>query len=50
MFGEKLIQGVINQPIPKPLTKTESFIHFEGYWIQKGILEPATAKKVWKII
>jgi len=47
MFGEKLIQGVINQPIPKPLTKTESFIHFEGYWIQKGILEPSTAEKVW---
>ncbi|KAE9533494.1 hypothetical protein AGLY_009132 [Aphis glycines] len=45
MFGEKLIQGVINQPIPKPSTKTESFIHFEGYWIQKGILEPSTAEK-----
>ncbi|XP_060859886.1 midasin [Metopolophium dirhodum] len=45
MFGEKLIQGVINQPIPKPLINTEFFIHFEGYWIHKGILEPSTSEK-----
>ncbi|XP_025407976.1 midasin-like [Sipha flava] len=43
MFGEKLIMGVINQPIPKPI-KTEMFVQFEGYWIQKGSLEPSTAE------
>jgi len=47
MFGEKLIQGVINQPISKPLINAEHYIHFEGYWIQKGILEPSTSEKVW---
>lgn len=46
IFGEKLIQGVINQPIPKPLSKSASYIQFEGYWIQKGDLEPSTAQKV----
>lgn len=47
IFGEKLIQGIINQPIPTPITKTQSYIQFEGYWIQKGDLEPCTAKKVY---
>lgn len=46
IFGEKLIHGVINQPIPKPITKQELYIQFVGYWIQKGNLEPSTAKKV----
>lgn len=46
MFGEKLILGVINQPIPKPIVKTEFYVQFEGYWIQKGDLEPSTSKKV----
>lgn len=46
MFTEKMIQGVINQPIPKPIEKTQSYIQFEGYWIQKGDLEPLTTEKV----
>jgi len=46
IFGEKLIQGVINQPIPKPLTKVEYYVEFEGYWIQKGVLEPKISTKV----
>lgn len=46
MFGEKMIQGVLNQPIPKPKTKTQSYIQFEGYWVQKGVLIPSIAEKV----
>ncbi|XP_050541449.1 midasin [Daktulosphaira vitifoliae] len=43
IFGEKLIQGVINQPIMKP--STGSYVQFEGYWISKGNLEPLTTQK-----
>lgn len=46
IFGEKLIHGVINQPILKPVSNPESFIQFEGYWIQKGDLKSSTAKNV----
>lgn len=50
MFGEKLIQGVIKQPISKPITNSESYVQFEGYWIHKGDLEPSTAEKVCILI
>lgn len=46
IFGEKLTRGVINQPIPRPTNKPESYIQFEGYWVKKGDLEPAKAEKV----
>lgn len=46
MFGEKIIQGVLNQPIPKPKTKEQSYIQFEGYWVQRGALIPSIAEKV----
>lgn len=46
MFGEKLIQGVINQPIPKPIVNAESYVEFEGYWIPKGNLQLLTSIKV----
>lgn len=47
MFGEKIIQGVLNQPIPKPNSKSQSYIQFEGYWVQKGKLVPSIDKKVY---
>lgn len=47
IFGEKLIQGVINQPILKPVVNTESYVQFEGYWVLKGNLEPSAAQKVF---
>lgn len=46
MFAEKLIQGVLNQPISKPKSKTQCFVQLEGYWIQKGNLEPLAAQNV----
>ncbi|VVC30846.1 ATPase, dynein-related, AAA domain,von Willebrand factor, type A,AAA+ ATPase domain,P-loop [Cinara cedri] len=45
MFRETLIQAVINQPIPRPITKPKSYIQIEGYWIQKGDLEPSPFQK-----
>lgn len=50
MFGEKLINGIINQPIPKPIVKPESYIQFEGYWILKGNLPFATTQKVYILV
>lgn len=50
IIGKNIIPGVINQPIPKPLTKTESYVQFEGYWIQKGGLDLSVSKKVCKHI
>jgi len=47
MFGENLILGVLNQPIPKPLSKSQNYVQFEGYWIQKGDLEPSISEKVY---
>jgi len=46
IFGEKLIQGVISQPIPRPLTTIDSYVEFEGYWIKKGVLDPTISNKV----
>lgn len=46
MFGENLIQGILNQPIPKPKINAENYSQFEGYWIQKGDLEPSVSEKV----
>lgn len=46
IFGEKIIQGIINQSIPKPKSNIVSYVEFEGYWIQKGVLEPSSPNKV----
>lgn len=46
IFGETLMQGVINQPIPRPITKSNSYVQIEGYWIQKGNLELSPSQKV----
>lgn len=41
MIGNpKEVKSVLGQPIPQP--KGDSFLQFEGYWIPKGSLEPAS--------
>lgn len=46
LFGETIIQGVINQPIPRPIKFSNSYVQVEGYWIRKGDLEPLPSQKV----
>lgn len=45
MFRDTFIQGVINQPIAIPSTR-RPYIHVQGYWIEKGYLEPLPTHKV----
>lgn len=36
---EKVLKGVVKQPIPPPRHNPENYLQFEGYWVRKGNLE-----------